>query len=115
MEPELPAKVTIDRLPVESPDSSIERRRLTGERLELVDYRYQPGSVFPTHAHEAEQLTVVLTGQLVFTFAEGEVRLRSGEALLIGSGRAHGAYVPASAELTRTYNVFTPVRERPPG
>jgi quercetin dioxygenase-like cupin family protein len=109
------AKIVLERLPVEHADPRIERRRLTGERLELIDYRYRPGSTFPTHAHDAEQLTIVLTGELVFTFEEGEVRLGPGEALLIAAARPHGAYVPADASPTHTYNVFTPVRDKPPG
>ncbi|MEX2542462.1 MAG: cupin domain-containing protein [Trueperaceae bacterium] len=110
-----PKKSVLEQLPVENPNAAIERRRLTGERLELIDYRYQPGSTFPMHAHESEQLTVVLAGELVFVFEEGEERLQPGEALLIEGGRPHGAYVPAGASVTHTYNVFTPVRERPPG
>lgn len=108
-------KTNLDELPAEHPSAEIERRRLTGERLELIDYRYQPGSTFPMHAHDAEQLTIVLEGELVFIFEEEEIRLAPGEALLIEGGRPHGAYVPEGATLTHTYNVFTPVRTRPPG
>lgn len=108
-------KTNLDELPAEHPSAEIERRRLTGERLELIDYRYQPGSTFPMHAHDSEQLTIVLEGELVFIFEENEVRLLPGEALLIEGGRPHGAYVPEGASLTHTYNVFTPVRAQPPG
>jgi quercetin dioxygenase-like cupin family protein len=108
-------KKVLDQLPVERPTDAIERRRMTGERLELIDYRYQPGSTFPMHSHDSEQLTVVLSGELVFIFEEGEVRLGPGEALLIAGGRPHAAYVPDDSRLTHTYNVFTPVRAKPPG
>lgn len=108
-------KTTLADLKVDRPAEGIERRRLNGRMLEFIDYRYQPGSKFPMHAHDAEQFTIVQEGVLVFVFEDGEVRLGPGEAVLIEGGRPHGAFVPPDAVATRTYNVFTPVREQPPG
>ena len=108
-------KYSLAELPAESPSPGVERRRLTGESLELIDYRYEPGSRFPTHSHPAEQLTIVLSGELVFLFEEEEIRLGAGESLLIPGGRPHSAYVPEDAGRTHTYNVFTPVPDKPPG
>ncbi len=54
------------------------------------------------------------TAEGTFTFDDEEVALGPGEGIVISSGRAHGAYVPVTAPETRTYNVFTPVRDQPP-
>jgi quercetin dioxygenase-like cupin family protein len=103
-------------LPVTQVSETVTRQRATGERLEVIIYTYQPGATFPVHQHAAEQLTVVLSGELVFHFPDTpeEIVLRPSEALLIPSNRPHGASVPANAEVTRTYNVFTPVRDTLP-
>jgi quercetin dioxygenase-like cupin family protein len=109
-------KVHLAELPAASPRDGVVRRRLLGDRLELIVYRYEPGTVFPRHAHAAEQMTIVRSGVLVFAFDDGEVRLASGDVVSIPGGVPHGAYVPADADgPTETLNVFTPVREAPPG
>ncbi len=92
----------------------VTRQRVTGERLELIRYHYAPGSTFATHQHEAEQLTIVLSGKLVFAFADEEVGLEPGDALLIPGNLPHGAFVPADAPDTETYNLFSPVRDTLP-
>jgi len=102
-------------LPAEVLAGGVERRRATGEQLELIVYDYPAGAVFAEHSHVAEQLTIVLTGALVFRLGEREERLEAGEALLVPGGEPHGAYVPADAGETRTINVFTPVRAALPG
>ncbi|MDZ7800561.1 MAG: cupin domain-containing protein [Trueperaceae bacterium] len=108
-----PRKVRLDELPGETPRSGVTRRRMTGERLELIAYRYEPGTTFPRHAHPAEQLTLVQAGALVFVFDDGETHLAAGEVLSIPGGIAHAAYVPEDAPgPTETLNVFTPVRAK---
>jgi quercetin dioxygenase-like cupin family protein len=92
----------------------VARRRLCGEKVEFILYTYQPGAVFKSHQHPAEQLTIVIQGELVFTFDDEEVVLVTGDAILIPPERRHGAYVPATAGETRTYNIFSPVRDRLP-
>lgn len=109
-------KVRLADLEAVAPREGVVRRRLLGERLELIVYRYEPGTVFPRHAHPAEQMTVVRSGVLVFELNDGEVRLGAGEAIAIPGGVPHGAHVPDDADgPTETLNVFTPVREAPPG
>jgi quercetin dioxygenase-like cupin family protein len=104
-------------LPVEAMAGGVARRRFTGDALELIRYDYPAGARFATHDHDAEQMTIVLEGTLVFTLPQGEERLRAGDALLIPGGVPHGAYVPGSAGTdppTITLNLFTPVRSNLP-
>ena len=107
-------KFCLPSLESEVLSDKVTRQRLAGERLEFIRYRYQAGAVFARHQHEAEQLTIVLRGKLVFTFDDEEVSLEAGDALLIASNRAHGAFVPNDAEETLTYNLFSPVRQQLP-
>ena len=98
----------------DSVSSSVSRQRELGHKLEFIAYTYEPGATFGRHVHNSEQLTMVLEGKLVFAFDDVEVSLAAGEAVLIPGDIAHGAYVPLDAEVTRTLNVFTPVRDKPP-
>lgn len=104
-------------LPVDAMAGGVERRRFTGDALELIRYDYPAGARFATHDHDAEQMTIVLEGALVFTLPQGEERLQAGDALLIPGGVPHGAYVPGTAGTdppTITLNLFTPVRSHLP-
>ena len=113
--PDPPRRVRLADLDAASPRTGVTRRRLTGRHLELIHYRYEPGTTFPRHAHAAEQITIVQSGVLVFTFEGEEMRLEAGEAVVIPGGAPHGAYVPDDADgPTETLNLFTPVREAPP-
>lgn len=109
-------KVRLAELPSTAPREGVTRRRMLGKRIELIAYRYEPGTVFPRHAHAAEQMTIVQSGVLVFEFDDGEMRLDVGDAAVIPGGVPHGAHVPKDADgPTETLNVFTPVRDAPPG
>ena len=108
-------KLSFGEMVSEAVSATVERRRACGQKLEVIRYGYAPGARFSRHAHPAEQLTFVLRGALVFVFDDRETRLEAGEAILITPDEAHGAYVPEGAPHTETLNVFTPVREAPPG
>jgi quercetin dioxygenase-like cupin family protein len=108
-------KLAFGEMASERVSASVQRTRACGEKLEVIRYEYAPGSRFFRHAHPAEQLTYVLRGALVFVLDDREERLEAGEAILIAPDEPHGAYVPDGAPRTETINVFTPVREAPPG
>lgn len=103
-------KFSADLLSQEQLSDRVTRQRITGEKLECILYTYEAGAEFAMHQHEAEQITIVLEGELIFRFENEKIHLQAGEALFIESNRAHGAYVPSSSVVTKTYNVFTPVR-----
>lgn len=107
-------RFTLADLNPEMMAGEVERRRVTGEQLELIVYDYPAGARFAEHHHEAEQLTIVLEGALVFLTPRGEERLEAGDALLIVSNEPHGAYVPDGVGATKTINLFSPVRNRLP-
>lgn len=92
----------------------VSRQRTTGEQLECIIYTYKAGAEFAVHEHEAEQITIVLAGELIFTFADENVHLKAHDAILIPSYKAHAAYVPEGCLETISYNIFSPVREQLP-
>ena len=107
-------KVDFDTIIATKLSDRVSRKRVTGNKLEVILYTYQAGAIFARHQHEAEQLTIVLEGELVFVFDDEEVNLKTGEIILIPSLKPHGAYVPKGEGETKTYNIFTPVRKELP-
>lgn len=85
-------------LPTDSPMPLLQRRRVMGEKMMVSEVRLQKGCMVPTHSHENEQISCVLSGRLKFGLgAEGspdrrELIVSGGETLLLPS------HVPHSAE-----------------
>ena len=100
--------------PAEDVYPGVTRQTLQGARSTVVRYVYQPGAVFPTHAHPEEQTTVVLTGRIAFTMGGREVVVGAGEVLLVPPDAPHGARVVGD-EVVESINVLAPRRQRQPG
>lgn len=58
----------------------------------LTYFDLEPNTVFPEHSHEAEQITLVLEGELTFVYDGKEVTLKSGDVIAIPSNAVHSAY-----------------------
>ncbi len=107
-------KIDFNTIKATKISDKVDRKRLVGNKLEIILYTYQAGAVFARHQHEAEQLTIVLEGELVFVFDDQEVNLKANEIILIPSFKSHSAYVPEGKGETKTYNIFTPIRKELP-
>jgi len=105
--------VSWDDMVPEVVSPGIERKTVQGARQTLVRYRYAPGSVFPSHSHPEEQITVVLTGTIAFEIAGDRHTLGPGQVAVIPGGIAHGAEVVGS-ETVDTLNTLSPRRESAP-
>src|SRR5690349_1827103 len=67
----------------------VRARPLVGDNLLASFVRWDPNSVAPKHAHQEEQVFIVLEGELEMTLG-GEVRLmKSGDAALIPAWVEH--------------------------
>jgi len=87
---------------------AVRARRIQGDRITLALVELGPNAAVPEHHHEAEQLGMVITGELHFTLA-GETRvLKSGGTWRILSNRPH--QVTAGPNGAVVIDVFTPVR-----
>jgi quercetin dioxygenase-like cupin family protein len=87
---------------------AVRARRVEGERITLAIVELAPNSVVPEHRHAAEQLGMVLRGQMHFT-VDGETRdLGPGGTWRILGDRPHD--VVAGPEGAVVIDVFTPIR-----
>jgi quercetin dioxygenase-like cupin family protein len=93
----------------------ISRRRVIGEKMMISEVRLEKGFRVSSHAHENEQFSIVLSGELRFGVGhEGrsdwrEVHVRAGEVLHLPSN------VPHSAEAlvdTVVLDLFSPPSEK---
>ena len=102
-----------DDMPKEKVTDDISRRLVTGERMMLAHVYLDKGAVVPTHQHENEQLTYILSGALKFWIGdpEGDVEelvVGAGEVLHIPSNVPHKA---EALEDTVDVDVFSPPRQ----
>ena len=86
----------------------ITRRYLMGERITVSQLELKRGGVVAMHAHENEQVSIVLSGALKFTIEGREIAVRTGEVLVIPGSVPHGVDV---LEDTLVIDVFTPIRQ----
>jgi len=97
----------------------IDRQRIMGQRAMVSRVVLHKGFVLPAHAHENEQISIVLSGRVRFRIESGgencgssaapaewrDVELGAGEILLIPSGAPHGA---TALEETVILDIFAP-------
>jgi quercetin dioxygenase-like cupin family protein len=104
-----PRRFAWNAVPEEEVIPGITRQIIHGERQTMVRYVYQPGSVFPVHAHPEEQITVVLTGRIAFDINGVHHELGPGEVAVIPGDTPHGARVVGD-EIVETINALSPRR-----
>ena len=92
----------------------VKRADWHGGPFTAVRYTYEPGAVFPSHSHEAAQITIVLAGQIKFSVDNVEFSLDSGESIYIPGNVSHGAEVPSESEPVVSINIFHPPRKEHP-
>lgn len=102
------------QIPADEVYPGITRQAIHGERQTLIRYVYQPGSIFPEHAHPQEQITTILSGAIEFEVA-GERRVYGpGDVGIIPGNIPHGARV-VGGETVETLNSLSPRRDAAPG
>ena len=75
------------------PTESALRRRLEERGFRVVRYVYPPGTVFLTHAHDADRADAVVTGKLRLSANGQEIDLEAGDLLCVSRGTPHRAEV----------------------
>ena len=84
-------------------------RTIHGERVTLSLIELEPGAVVPEHAHENEQVGLLLDGSVTFTIG-GETRdLRRGATWRILAHVPHAVVVGSDGALI--VEVFSPIRD----
>lgn len=78
------------------------------ERSMLTYFEMEPNTILPKHSHEAEQITLVLDGELTFSFDGRQVTLKAGDVVAIPSNSKHSATAGLSG--CRAVDAWSPVR-----
>jgi len=89
-------------------NEAIARRYISGERVTVARFELKRGGVVPVHAHDNEQISIVLVGALRFAIDGSEIVVRAGEVMQIPGGVPHRVDV---LEDTLVIDVFSPVRQ----
>ena len=97
-----------DEVVLETVRDGISRKFIAGDREMVAQITLNRGALVPTHSHESEQLTYVLTGALKFTLDGRDVTVRAGELLRIPSWMPHSA---EAVEDTFELDLFSPIRQ----
>jgi quercetin dioxygenase-like cupin family protein len=86
----------------------VEGRVVQGERLTMGVVELEPDGILPEHAHDQEQMGLVITGSITFTIGGEERTLCPGDTYRIRSGLPHSATVgPNGATVV---DIFSPAR-----
>ena len=100
-----------DELVTDSPIPLIERRRVIGDKVMVSNVTLKTGCLVESHAHENEQIALVLSGRVSFGLGKegsseySEVTLGAGEVLLLPPNVWHSARALEEAVI---YDVFAP-------
>jgi len=89
------------------------RKSLTMGNMQVVQYRYLPGSVFEAHSHPEEQMTIGLTGELEFEVGGRIFDFTKGDVVHVPSNVPHSA-VNRGSEEALTLNIYHPARKVAP-
>jgi quercetin dioxygenase-like cupin family protein len=95
-------------VPSEQINDAIARRFITGDSVTVGRFELKQGGVVPPHSHVNEQISVVLSGVLLFRMNGEETIVRAGEVMQIPSNVSHEVEV---LEDTLVVDVFSPVRQ----
>jgi quercetin dioxygenase-like cupin family protein len=95
-------------VPAEQINGDINRRYITGDRVTVARFELRRGGVVPVHAHENEQISMVMSGALKFKAGGRETVVRGGEVIQLPGGLPHEVEV---LEDSVVIDVFSPVRQ----
>lgn len=79
------------------------------DKAMLTYFEMEPNTKFPEHSHEAEQITLILEGELIFSYAGKTVTLKQGEVIAIPSNIVHAASTVSKP--CKAVDAWSPVRK----
>ncbi|HEX4945860.1 MAG TPA: cupin domain-containing protein [Blastocatellia bacterium] len=97
----------LNEVPVEHVTDLFSRQFFTGEKITMAFLTIKQGCVVPTHSHDSEQFSYIISGALHFNIGGEEVTVRAGELVEIPSHVPHSA---VATEDTTGIDVFSPIR-----
>lgn len=97
-----------DRIPREALNPLAARKVLHTDRMTIARLTLKAGAVVPTHQHENEQVAMLESGKLKWTFPDGEAIQTAGQAMRVPPNVPHRVEALEDSEVT---DLFAPVRE----
>jgi len=79
------------------------------EKSMLTYFEMEGNTTFPEHSHEAEQITMVLEGELTFTYEGKTAVLKPGDVIALPSNVRHS--VSTGNAPCRAVDAWSPVRK----
>jgi|SRR5580765_882515 len=96
-------------IPKQEVTAGLVRQYVTASRVTIASLEMKRGCAVPSHSHENEQVTLVLSGALKFDVAGKEIVVRAGEVLELPPHVPHG--VVEVLEDSQVVDVFSPIRQ----
>ena len=78
------------------------------EKVMVTFIDLKAGSTVPLHSHPHEQITVMISGELVYNVGGEEQPVVAGDVVLIPSGVEHGVRAMVDSV---AYDCFSPIRQ----
>ena len=95
-------------IPSEQINDTVARRFITGDSVTIGRFELKKGGVVPTHAHANEQVSMVMSGALLFRIDGRDTIVKAGEMMQIPGNVPHEVEVLEDAV---AIDVFAPVRQ----
>ena len=95
-------------LPTEAVNPSALRQYVTGDALTVARFELARGGLVPRHAHVNEQISMVMSGAILFQVGGQDTVVKAGEMIQIPANVPHGIEVLEDAV---AIDVFSPVRQ----
>jgi quercetin dioxygenase-like cupin family protein len=89
-------------------NAAVSRQYITADRVTIARFELKRGGVVPRHAHANEQVSLVMSGALLFRIDGRDITVKGGEALQIPGNVAHEVEVLEDALVV---DVFSPIRQ----
>jgi len=96
-------------IPSQEVTTGLHRRFITASRMTIARLEMKKGCSVPSHSHDNEQVTLVLSGALKFDVAGKEIIVRAGETLELPPHVPHA--VVDVLEDSQVIDVFSPIRQ----
>ena len=101
--------LVIDELPSKEMVPGVVLRSAYLDNVMVTFVNLASGSEVPSHSHPHEQITVMISGSLLFKLGGEEKLIRAGEVVLVPSGVEH--CVEAVEGPAVAYDCWSPIRE----
>ena len=101
--------VSYESVKISKPFPGVTRRVLAhSPKLMLIEHSMEKGSIFPEHKHTHEQLTYLISGQLVAEVGDSQFKTVKGDSFVVPGDIFHKV---TALENSVVLDIFTPVRE----